>query len=127
MRPWFGLHLPLYTFPDSATRSLFDRVVEQAQAAEEAGFSLVTVMDHLYQIRGVGQETEPMLEAWSTLAALARETKTRPTRDGRDRRHVSQPGDAGQDGDDARRHLRRAGDPRSRRRLERRRARRLRL
>ena len=31
-------------------------------------------MDHLYQIRGVGQEDEPMLEGWSVLAALARET-----------------------------------------------------
>jgi len=74
MRPWFGLHLPLYTFPDSPPEGLFDRVVEQAHAAEEAGFSLVSVMDHLYQIPGVGQPSDPMLEAWSTLAALARET-----------------------------------------------------
>jgi F420-dependent oxidoreductase-like protein len=74
MTPWFGLHLPNYTFPDTPPERLFDRVVEQARAAEAAGFSLVTVMDHLYQIRGVGVETEPMLEAWSTLNALARET-----------------------------------------------------
>ena len=51
-------------------------MVEQAKAAEAAGFSLVTVMDHLNQIPGVGAQTEPMLEAWSVLAALARETKT---------------------------------------------------
>jgi F420-dependent oxidoreductase-like protein len=31
-------------------------------------------MDHLYQIPGVGRVDEPMLEGWSTLAALARET-----------------------------------------------------
>jgi F420-dependent oxidoreductase-like protein len=74
MRPWFGLHLPSYTFPDTPPERLFDRVIEQARAAEEAGFSLVTVMDHLYQIPGIGEVTEPMLEAWSTLAALARET-----------------------------------------------------
>ena len=74
MRPWFGLHLPDYTFPDTPPERLFDRVVEQARAAEDAGFSLVTVMDHLYQIPGVGPVAEPMLEAWSTLAALARET-----------------------------------------------------
>ncbi|HEY8819197.1 MAG TPA: LLM class F420-dependent oxidoreductase [Candidatus Limnocylindrales bacterium] len=74
MRPWFGLHLPDYTFPDTPTERLFDRVVEQAKAAEEAGFSLVTVMDHLYQIQGIGPVTDPMLEGWSTLAALARET-----------------------------------------------------
>ena len=33
-------------------------------------------MDHLYQIPGVGPVTDPMLEAWSMLAALARETAT---------------------------------------------------
>jgi len=74
MSIWFGLHLPYYTYPDTPPEQLFDRVVEQARAAELAGFDLVTVMDHLYQIRGVGTVDEPMLEAWSTLAALARET-----------------------------------------------------
>jgi F420-dependent oxidoreductase-like protein len=74
MQPWFGLHLPNYTFPDTPTERLFDRIVEQAHAAEDAGFSLVTVMDHLYQIQGIGPVTDPMLEGWSTLAALARET-----------------------------------------------------
>jgi F420-dependent oxidoreductase-like protein len=33
-------------------------------------------MDHLYQIPGIGPVVDPMLEAWSTLAALARETST---------------------------------------------------
>ncbi len=75
MQPWFGLHLPNYTFADSPPEALFDRLVEQVRVAEDAGFSLVTVMDHLYQIPGVGPVTDPMLEAWSTLAALARETK----------------------------------------------------
>jgi len=74
--PWFGFHLPLYSYPDTPPERQFDRVVEQAKAAEAAGFSLVTVMDHLNQIPGVGVQTEPMLEAWSVLAALARETST---------------------------------------------------
>jgi F420-dependent oxidoreductase-like protein len=74
MKPWFGLHLPLYTYPGASSLELFDRVVEQAQAAEANGFELVTVMDHLYQIGGVGAEDEPMLEGWSVLNALARET-----------------------------------------------------
>jgi F420-dependent oxidoreductase-like protein len=74
MKPWFGLHLPSYTFPDTPPERRFDRTVEQARAAEAAGFSLVTVMDHLDQISGVGAETEPMLEGWSVLNALARET-----------------------------------------------------
>ncbi len=75
-RPWFGLHLPNFTFPDTPPERLFDRVVEQARAAETAGFGLVTVMDHLNQVPVVGPQEEPMLEAWSTLAALARETTT---------------------------------------------------
>ncbi len=74
MRPWFGLHLPSYTFPDTPPERRFDRTVEQAKAAEAAGFGLVSVMDHLYQIGGIGSNTEPMLEAWSVLAALSRET-----------------------------------------------------
>jgi F420-dependent oxidoreductase-like protein len=73
---WFGLHLPNYTFPDRPPEQPFDAIVEQVKAAEAAGFGLVTVMDHLNQIPGIGRQDEPMLEGWSTLAALARETKT---------------------------------------------------
>ena len=74
MRPWFGLHLPSYTFPDTPTEHLFGRIVEQAKTAEAAGFGMVSVMDHLYQIGGIGSNTDPMLEGWSVLAALSRET-----------------------------------------------------
>jgi F420-dependent oxidoreductase-like protein len=74
MSVWFGLHLPSYSHPDTPPERLFDRVVEQAKAAETAGFAVVSVMDHLYQITGVGAPDEPMLEGWSVLAALARET-----------------------------------------------------
>src|SRR5881409_648796 len=70
----FGFHLPNFTFADAKGPALFDRVVEQAKAAEAAGFDLVTVMDHFYQIGGVGPETEPMLEAYTTLAAIAAHT-----------------------------------------------------
>jgi F420-dependent oxidoreductase-like protein len=72
----FGYHIPNYTFPDTPPERLFERVASLAVAAEEAGFGLVTVMDHFYQIRGVGPETDPMLEAYSTLAALSARTKT---------------------------------------------------
>jgi F420-dependent oxidoreductase-like protein len=73
-KPWFSFHLPSYTFPDTPPEKLFDKTIEQARAAENAGFRQVTVMDHLYQIGGVGEVTEPMLESWSVLNALARET-----------------------------------------------------
>lgn len=74
-QPFFGYHLPNYSFPGVAPERLFDHVAELATAAEDAGFDMVTVMDHFYQIRGVGQETEPMLESYSTLAALSQRTK----------------------------------------------------
>ena len=66
--------MPNYTFPGVPDDKLFDRVVEQATAAEAAGFDLVTVMDHFYQIRGVGPETNAMLEAYATLAGIAART-----------------------------------------------------
>src|SRR3984893_18459519 len=71
MSLFFGYHMPNFSFPGVPDERLFDRVVENAKAAEAAGFDLVTVMDHFYQIRGVGPETEPMLEAYSTLSGLA--------------------------------------------------------
>jgi F420-dependent oxidoreductase-like protein len=74
MPTFFGFHMPNYTFPGVSPEKLFDRVVENTRAAEAAGFDLVTVMDHFYQIRGVGPETDPMLEAYTTLSALAAQT-----------------------------------------------------
>jgi F420-dependent oxidoreductase-like protein len=74
MSVWFGYHMPTFTFPGVPPRGLFEHVARLAGAAEEAGFSLVTVMDHFYQIVGVGPETDPMLEAYSTLGALSQRT-----------------------------------------------------
>ena len=74
MPVWFGYHMVTYTFPGVSQRGLFDHVATLAGAVEEAGFSLVTVMDHFYQIVGVGPETDPMLEAYSTLGALSQRT-----------------------------------------------------
>jgi F420-dependent oxidoreductase-like protein len=74
MAVFFGFHMPNYTYPGVSDDRLFDQVVAQAQAAEKAGFDMVTVMDHLYQIRGVGPETNAMLEAYTTLAGIAART-----------------------------------------------------
>jgi F420-dependent oxidoreductase-like protein len=74
MAALFGFHMPNYTFSGIPSDRLFDHVIHQAKAAEAAGFDMVTVMDHLYQIRGIGPETEPMLEAYTTLSALATQT-----------------------------------------------------
>jgi F420-dependent oxidoreductase-like protein len=72
--PFFGYHLPNYSFPGTAPDGLFDHVADLAGAAERAGFDMVTVMDHFYQIRNVGAETEPMMESYTTLAALSQRT-----------------------------------------------------
>src|ERR1700704_1287338 len=72
--PLFGYHMPNFSFAGVPPEDLFDHVVALAQAAESAGFDLVTVMDHFYQIRGIGPEPEPRLEAYATLAALAART-----------------------------------------------------
>ncbi len=74
MAPIFGFHMPNYTFPDTPPERLFERVVELATAAERTGFDMVTVMDHFYQIGVVGPEADPMLEAYTTLGALAART-----------------------------------------------------
>jgi F420-dependent oxidoreductase-like protein len=74
MAAFFGFHMPNYTYPGVSNDRLFDRIADSVKAAEKAGFDMVTVMDHFYQIRGVGPETDPMLEAYATLAALATQT-----------------------------------------------------
>ena len=54
MRPLFGYHLPSFTFPGVPPEGLFEHVSSLAQRAESAGFAVVTVMDHFYQIGGFG-------------------------------------------------------------------------
>ncbi len=74
MKLFFGYHMPNYTFSGARPEDIFDHFLEQATAAEAAGFDMVTVMDHFYQIRGIGPETDPMMEAYTTLGAIAART-----------------------------------------------------
>src|SRR4029079_11177888 len=50
-------------------------VIAQAREAEGAGFDAVLLMDHFYQLPGIGAPDEPMLEAYTTLGALATATE----------------------------------------------------
>lgn len=75
MSLFFGYHMPSFSFDGVPDTGLFDRLVELTQAAEKAGFDLVTVMDHFYQIGVIGSEEEPMLEGYTTLGALAARTE----------------------------------------------------
>lgn len=73
--PFFGFHLMCFTFPGVPADGLFDHAVALAQTAESAGFDLLTVMDHFYQMENMGSPDQPMLEAYSTLAAIAMRTQ----------------------------------------------------
>ncbi|SDC99332.1 probable F420-dependent oxidoreductase, Rv1855c family [Rhodococcus tukisamuensis] len=55
---------------------LFPTVVAQAREAEAAGFDTAFVMDHFYQLPGIGEPDEPMLEAYTALAGLAASTSS---------------------------------------------------
>ncbi len=70
----FGLQIPSFTYDGVADRDLFGRVSAIAIAAEESGFDSVWVMDHVYQIMTIGPRTDPMLEAYTLLGALAART-----------------------------------------------------
>jgi F420-dependent oxidoreductase-like protein len=71
----FGLQIPNFTYPGVGDKDLFARVADIAGAAEESGFDSVWVMDHFYQIVGVGPRTDPMLEAYTLLGGLAARTQ----------------------------------------------------
>lgn len=71
-----GYQIPNYTYPGVPVEDTFDTVVAQAREAEAAGFDTVLVMDHFYQLPGIGEPENAMLEAYTTLGALASATST---------------------------------------------------
>jgi F420-dependent oxidoreductase-like protein len=69
------LHLPNFNYPDTPPETLFHKLTEIARTAESSGFSSVTVMDHLHQIRGVGPRENFMFEGNTILGGLAAVTE----------------------------------------------------
>ncbi|GGL86551.1 LLM class F420-dependent oxidoreductase [Nakamurella endophytica] len=69
-----GIQIPSFTWPGApaATGATFRRI---AVEAEQAGLASLWVMDHFFQIRGVGAAEEDMLEGWSALAFAAGATE----------------------------------------------------
>jgi F420-dependent oxidoreductase-like protein len=69
-----GLQVPSFTWPggDAAIGSTLARI---AETADSVGFDSLWVMDHFYQIRGVGKAEEPMLEGWTALGFMAAHSK----------------------------------------------------
>jgi F420-dependent oxidoreductase-like protein len=70
------LHIPNFNYPDVPPERVFDRLVQIATTAEAAGFSSISLMDHLHQIPGVGPEENWMFEGNTMLAALAARTSS---------------------------------------------------
>lgn len=69
-----GYQIPNFTYPNLTGHALFQNVVAQAKAAEDAGFDRVLVMDHFYQLPGLGTPDEAMFECYTLLSALAQHT-----------------------------------------------------
>jgi F420-dependent oxidoreductase-like protein len=69
-----GLQIPNFSY-GTGVAELFPTVIAQAQEAEAAGYDSVFVMDHFYQLPGLGTPDEPMLEAYTALGGLATATE----------------------------------------------------
>jgi len=69
-----GLQIPNFTWPGGAA-VIAPKLAEIARAAEDAGFYSLWVMDHFFQIRGVGPHEHDMLEGYTTLGYLAALTR----------------------------------------------------
>jgi F420-dependent oxidoreductase-like protein len=69
-----GLQINSFTWAggDAAIGPTLARIV---QAADEVGFDSIWVMDHFFQIRGVGPVDDPMLEGWTALGFMAAHSK----------------------------------------------------
>ena len=71
-----GYQIPNFTYPGVPASGIFPKLVEQVRAAEASGFDRVLLMDHFYQLPGLGAPDDYMLECYTTLAALAQHTSS---------------------------------------------------
>ena len=65
-----GLQISSFTWP-GGTAAIGPTLAEIVRQADDVGFDSIWVMDHFFQIRGVGPVTDPMLEGWTTLGFMA--------------------------------------------------------
>jgi F420-dependent oxidoreductase-like protein len=70
-----GYQIPNFTYPGVGPEALFPNLIEQVKTAEASGFDRVLLMDHFYQLPGIGDPDDYMLECYTTLAALAQHTE----------------------------------------------------
>ena len=70
----FGLHIADYTW-SSGQRQLGPALARHVRNAEAAGIQRITVMDHFWQLPGIGPVEHEMLEAYATLGFLVAHTE----------------------------------------------------
>jgi len=70
------LHLPNFNYPGVGPEAVFDKLIDIATTAEQAGFTSVTLMDHYHQIAPVGPPQNWMFEGNTMLAGIAARTTT---------------------------------------------------
>ena len=65
-----GLQIDSFTWP-GGPEAIGPTLARVVRDADDAGLDSIWVMDHFFQIRGVGPPEEPMLEGWTTLGFMA--------------------------------------------------------
>ncbi|KAA9106633.1 LLM class F420-dependent oxidoreductase [Microbacterium rhizomatis] len=70
----FGLHIADYTW-NSGPAQLGPALAAHVRNAEAAGIQRMTVMDHFWQLPGIGPESNEMLEAYATLGFIVAHTE----------------------------------------------------
>lgn len=70
-----GLQVPSFTWP-GGTAAIGPTLARIAETADAAGMDSLWVMDHHFQIRGIGPVEQPMLEGWTALGFMAAHSKT---------------------------------------------------
>jgi F420-dependent oxidoreductase-like protein len=68
-----GLQIPSFSWP-GGPEQIAPTLARVARQADDIGLDSIWVMDHFFQIRGVGPAEQPMLEGWTTLGYLAANT-----------------------------------------------------
>jgi F420-dependent oxidoreductase-like protein len=66
----FGLQVNSFTWPGGPA-NIGPTLARVTRAADDAGFDSIWVMDHFFQIRGLGPPEAPMLEGTTTLGFMA--------------------------------------------------------
>ncbi|MEO6350612.1 MAG: TIGR03560 family F420-dependent LLM class oxidoreductase [Candidatus Limnocylindrales bacterium] len=69
-----GLQISSFTWP-GGDAAIGPTLAAICRAADDVGFDSIWVMDHLFQIRSVGEVEEPMLEGTTALGFMAAHTK----------------------------------------------------